>query len=300
MAKNHFHVRSTSMPSSPHPLALKVEEQLQTLRAWEADHHHQTPETLCRALNALSDLCHLVDALLQLPLAQQSLFHHRHHRCADEALDGCLRMLDICLLIRELLTEKKENAQDLQSALRRRERHGLRKKLRFYFSSKKKMKKAIEKSLRESKKTEKHQIQHCRVSPHVFVHVLREVRLVAISVLGSILSFVSSAPSRDKKTRSIASRCLFGRWMMGKQRVACQGREVKMMNEGERVDAAVFALLICGEKMIFRDENLGRVQNAQMQLEGWECSIESVKERLDCVFPCLIKMRVSLLNSFNH
>lgn len=77
-------------------------------------------ETLCGRLSGLQDLYDCVDGLIQSPLTQQALVHHRHGKWVDEMLDGSLRVLDVCGIARDALMQMKESVMVIQSALRRR------------------------------------------------------------------------------------------------------------------------------------------------------------------------------------
>ncbi|KAL6209131.1 hypothetical protein ACLB2K_020074 [Fragaria x ananassa] len=83
--------------------------------------------------------------LLQLPLNQQALAQEKHQKCANELLDGSLRLLDVCALL-----QTKESMQNLQSIIRRRrgeESEVLSSEIKKYLNSRKIVKKAIHKAM---------------------------------------------------------------------------------------------------------------------------------------------------------
>ncbi|KAF9601789.1 hypothetical protein IFM89_022957 [Coptis chinensis] len=75
--------------------------------------------TICHSLVGLKELYECVDDLLQLPLTQQSIGLERHEKWVDQILDGSLRLLDVCGTTRDVLSQMKQNVQDLQSSLRK-------------------------------------------------------------------------------------------------------------------------------------------------------------------------------------
>ena len=101
------------------PSTLRIEEGLKKIKAWEAS---PTPngERICDALSGLEELYACIDELLKLNLTQQALSLHQHEEWIDGVLDGSLRLIDGCGIIREVISQIREHVRDLQSALRRR------------------------------------------------------------------------------------------------------------------------------------------------------------------------------------
>nr|KYP66096.1 hypothetical protein KK1_012380 [Cajanus cajan] len=116
--KSHFHARSNSLPSRPHPLILQCNEHLDRLRA-----SHETSSSsssLSHKLGGLQDLHECVEKLFQLPLTQEALHHESQEKWVDELLNGSLRVLDVCTATKDSLLHTKECMRDLQSIMRRR------------------------------------------------------------------------------------------------------------------------------------------------------------------------------------
>ncbi|XVF68038.1 hypothetical protein PTKIN_Ptkin10aG0170900 [Pterospermum kingtungense] len=143
--KSNFHARSNSLPSRPHPLLPQIEENLCRLKFNEAA---SSSSSIGQKLSDLRDLYELVDSLLQLPLTQKSLAQQ-----CNELLNGSVRLLDVCGVAKDALLQGKENAQELQSSLRRRRGDDAEFTIeaKKYLASRKKAKKLMNKSLRDLK-----------------------------------------------------------------------------------------------------------------------------------------------------
>nr|CAN69954.1 hypothetical protein VITISV_032881 [Vitis vinifera] len=113
---NRCHVRSISLPTRSHPTILKIQKELNKLRSWETSSRSMS-ETICTGLSGLEELQKSLDELLSLPSSQQALSHHLNEKWVDELLDGSVRLLDICGSTRDAISQLKQNARDLQSAL---------------------------------------------------------------------------------------------------------------------------------------------------------------------------------------
>ena len=116
---NRCHVRSISLPSRSHPATLKIQEELNKLKALEAS-SSSTLGAICNGLSGLEELYKCLDELLSLPSTQQALSHLRNEKWFNELLDGPVRLLDICGTARDVISQFKENVGDLRSALRRK------------------------------------------------------------------------------------------------------------------------------------------------------------------------------------
>ncbi|TYH37452.1 hypothetical protein ES332_D12G041200v1, partial [Gossypium tomentosum] len=108
--------RSNNFPRSSrqHPLATDVNEHLNRLRA--SKEASTSSSSISHKLNGFQDLYDCVVKFLQLPLSHHSLAHE----CADELLDGSLRLLDLFSTAKDIVLQIKESASELQSTLRRR------------------------------------------------------------------------------------------------------------------------------------------------------------------------------------
>ncbi|KAI3895936.1 hypothetical protein MKW98_025727 [Papaver atlanticum] len=289
MAKYHYHIRSTSLPSTlHHPLTARVEEQLNKIRVELNENKsldHYTTEMLRDGLFGLKGLYESVEDLLKLPHTQQILVKQCHDKWVDEVLDDSLRLLDVSCTTKDVLSRIKEAAQETQSALRRRRSSPEgeidltgKKIAEHYMSSRKKANKEVQKCLGELKRApgkkssslllEKQQQDYVAV-----VNVLKQVGDVTVTLYESLLSrYKCAVPKTSCNGWSLVSK------LMIKQ----NSRLLTRLTTAKDEDV----------QQIIK----GRDGVARKPLEMLETSIQSLEEGLELVFRQLIKTRVSLLN----
>ncbi|XVF68034.1 hypothetical protein PTKIN_Ptkin10aG0170500 [Pterospermum kingtungense] len=276
-----YHSRSNSLPSRQHPLASQIDENLSRLRASEAA---STSSSIGQKINGLQDLHECVDMLLQLPLTQQALAQEQHRECVEELLDGSLMVLDVCSIAKDALLQIKDCTQELQSILRRRQGlEGLVDEVRKYLTSRKAIKKAICKALKNLKQMET-KFNNDGENGDV-ISILREVEAVTVRVLRSLLSFVSGPDAESKLCRwSLVSK------LMNKKRVGSVEEEQKT-NEIANAEAALCSLI--------KSDNIKNIENVQNVLQKSELCIQDLEEGLESLYRRLIKVRVTVLNVLN-
>ncbi|RVX12408.1 hypothetical protein CK203_010442 [Vitis vinifera] len=289
--KAYYHARSISLPSRPHPLIPEFDEHLCRLRASEAT----SSSSKSHKLTCLRDLHDCVHSFLLLPFTQQTLAQNRHEQWVDELLDGSLMLLDICGTAKDALLQTREGARELQSSMRRRRgsENGISSEAEKYLSSRKKVKKAIHKALRNLKGMEK----ECRFSalnkdPETLfmVSMLREVETITFTVLESLLSSIDGVTAQSKRSGwSLVSK------LMQHKHVACEEAEANL-SEFEKVDAALCTLLGHKNKSV----NVVHVDNVHNEVAKLESSIQDLEEGIEFLSRRLIKTRVSLLNILSH
>jgi len=89
------------------------------MRTWEAT-STSTSESIGTGLSFLEDLFICLEDLLNMASTQKVISNHQGEKCMEELLDGSVRVLDICCITRNTISQVKENVQALHSALRRR------------------------------------------------------------------------------------------------------------------------------------------------------------------------------------
>ena len=121
------------------------------------------------------------------------------------------------------------------------------------------------------------------------VSLLRKVEAVTSSMIEYLLSLILGSKKQSKH----------GSWLLVSKllhhkRTACEqmGRDI---NEFEKVDATLRSL--ASQKMS-KSENIMNVE-MQKQLKDLELCIQDLEDGLECLFRCMIKARVSLLNILN-
>ncbi|KAL7207066.1 hypothetical protein ACSBR2_019709 [Camellia fascicularis] len=101
-----YHAHSVSLPSiSSHPPIPQFNEHLCRLRACEST--SSSFPSINNRLEGLQDLYNCVDDLLLLPHTEQE----SNKRWVEEALDGYLRLLDVCATTRDVLSQTKQHVQ---------------------------------------------------------------------------------------------------------------------------------------------------------------------------------------------
>ncbi|KAK8717194.1 hypothetical protein V6N13_044471 [Hibiscus sabdariffa] len=280
------HARSNSLPSRQHPITSQIDENLNRLRASQSA---STSSSIGHQLNCLQDLYDSVDMLLQLPLAQQALAQEQQRKSVEQLLDGSLMLLDVCGTAKDALLQTKKCTQELQSVLRRRRGvEGLANEVREYLTSRKAVRKAICKVLKNLKHME-NRLSSSSFSNDdetvVMISTLKQAEAVTIGVLKSLLSFITGPKAESKSSRwSLVSK------FMHQKKVICEEEEQRA-NEIENADATLRSMIKSG--------NVKYVENVQNELQNSEMCIQDLDEGLESFFRRLIKARVTVLNILN-
>ncbi|CAL0331955.1 unnamed protein product [Lupinus luteus] len=285
----HQPLRSISLPTRVHPFSHRVEALLNHLKP----HHSQSfssnicldAETIQSDLLVLAELYNCMEELFHSPQAQQALVHYQDGKLVEDALCGSVTLLDACGSARDLLMVLKEHVQSLQSAIRRRKGDSsIESSISAYDSFRKKAKKEISKQFGKLKRMEnKVNFNISLISQDqqlIFLaKVLREASSITISILCSLLLFISMPALRITKGSSLISKLKPTRLFSSQ----------KNSNELQCVDAALSTLLKDGT-------NVDKMQAARQKLEALEDATESLENNLESVFRLLIKTRASFLN----
>ncbi|KAE8719154.1 putative Eukaryotic translation initiation factor 3 subunit A [Hibiscus syriacus] len=259
-----FHARSNSLPSRQHPITSQIDENVTRLRASQSA---STSSSMGDKLNCLQDLSDYVDMYLQLPRTQQALAQEQQRKFVDELLDGSLVLLDVCGTAKEVLLQTKECTQELQSILRRRkEADGLANEVRKYLTFMKATRKAILKDLKNLKHME-NQLSTSSFSRDgetgAVISSLKQAEEVTISVLESLLSFISRSGTELKSRRwSLVSK------LMHQKRVLC-GEVEQKTNEIANAEAALHSMIKSG--------NMKNVEDVQNKLQNSEICIQDLE-----------------------
>lgn len=114
------HLRSISLPTRPHSLILKAEQELQRLRSCCAPVSPPPPVHALRALlQDLSDLHEYAEEIARLPSNWDALRLPRHRRLVEGELEGSVALLDLCGAARDGLADARDQLRDLRLLLRR-------------------------------------------------------------------------------------------------------------------------------------------------------------------------------------
>ncbi|XP_068319620.1 uncharacterized protein [Pyrus communis] len=241
-----FHTRFNSFPSRPHPIVQEVDEHLSRLGSSEA------PSTSSLSIN------HNLSSLRDF------------YGCVDSTA-------------KDAVLQTKAYIQDLQSIIRRTrggESGALTREVNKYLSSRKIVKKAIQKAMKNLKGIESKStffsLSNNAETAAIFSR-LREVEAITLAVFESLLSFISG-PKSKPGSWSLVSK------MVPTKKVICE--EETEENKFAQVDVAL--------------HKTSKSENVQNQLEKLKSCIQDQEGGLESLFRQLIKTRVSLLNILNH
>ncbi|KAL7156335.1 hypothetical protein ABFS83_02G002400 [Erythranthe nasuta] len=193
------HGRSLSFPSQSHPSVSQFNENLAKMEA---------STTMEAKLNGLRNLYSDIDDLLMLPHIQHIISQECETKWIDQVLDGYIRLLDACTTAKDLFSQIKQNAQELLSALRRKDVNSINS----YHISRKESKKMILKSLKHLRSLK------CKKSNSslekddetmALVCMLKGAESVTIDVFEGLLSYVMGNNVQPKSSAwSLVSKVL--------------------------------------------------------------------------------------------
>ncbi|XP_060217354.1 uncharacterized protein LOC132644764 [Lycium barbarum] len=266
------HARSSSFPSTSHPIVSQFDEHLSRVKSSSEATSSSLSSFTCR-LGDLESLFDYTEDLLQLPHVQQTISREK----LDELLEGYLKILDVCATIKDLLSNEKQNRQDLLSALRRRRNMD---DISSYLTPRKKSKKMIRKLFKNLKSMMKeNNFASKKPETSAIVGELQDVQLVTLGLFKALLSYFNGTGSQSSN------------WTLLSKIMPSKSEEVEA-NEFDNVDAALCSL--------FSHNKTSKYEELISQLREMEATIEVLEDGLECFFRRLIKTRVSLLNILNH
>ncbi|KMT01269.1 hypothetical protein BVRB_9g212870 [Beta vulgaris subsp. vulgaris] len=294
--------RSISLPSRPHPLVPQIDEHISRLRSSEVASTSvpQLP-SLGHKLNILKDLYDCLDNLILLPQNQQKLMQFCNARCIDELLDGSLRLLDVCGIVKDVVSQVKEQTQKMQSSLRRRSNAELSigDEIVGYVNMRKKTKPMMKRCTKDVKGMMK-KITCQKGGDHenvVMVSVLKEVEGVTAEIFESLLDAISGSKAQFYKRGASLSLVMCKLIMYQSEAFEKEEEEVSK-NEFEDVDSTLSSLIITQKKRSCL--NVLQAENLRRQLVKLDSTIQDLDEILEGLFRCLVKTRATLLNIFYY
>ncbi|VVA99359.1 unnamed protein product [Arabis nemorensis] len=255
-----FHVRSNSLPSRLHPQAAHVEGQLTRLRSSE-EASTSSSSSICKRLDNLQELHEFLEKLIRLPVTQQALSQEQNKKAVEQLLDGSLRILDLCNISKDALSQMKEGLIEIQSILRRK-RGDLSREVKKYLASRKSINKTFQKVQKPLKFAQEGES----------LAVFREAEAVTIALFDSLFSYMSGSNTCGKW--SVVSK------LMNKKKVTCEAQA----NEFTRIDSELLS-----EKTLKMED----VQSLESCIQDLEDGVESLSK-------ALIRYRVSILNSLGN
>ncbi|KAK1423528.1 hypothetical protein QVD17_18832 [Tagetes erecta] len=270
--------RSTSFPSTLHPASLRVESELNKLRAWEIKSCSSTKTITSgmvqTGLVGLSEVYRCAEELVYSSLTQ-------HGKMLENALEHSLKLLDTCGIVRDTQHKIREQVLCLQSSFRRPSTQSrLEDKISTYFKLRKKLNKEASKCIRSLKQSEKNFLVVVSLKDQnltMVVKILREVNVMTSRVLRVVLMYLSSTGTGNRNKRGGCSLI---------QKLRPTATVEKIVNEVGSVDGALLCVLHATKEMTMVDR----------KIEHLVVSLDSIEVGLDAVFRRLIGYRVSILN----
>ncbi|KAI3415153.1 uncharacterized protein J3R85_015475 [Psidium guajava] len=291
----HLPLRSISLPLRLHSSSLKIVAELSKFKALDFSQSSLGAEAIRANMARVAELHVSVEELIGAPLTQQAILRDQNGRAMQEALDASIMLLDACEFARELMAQMKDEIQGLRSAIRRK--GGINSSIEIhaqgFMSFRKKAKKDIAKYLGYFKalesKNSNNSSKFLNLDDHLVmaVEVLKELNLITISILKSLLIFASPM----KTNRRSSGRPLVSRLMV----LSREKGGKKVFNEVESVDCAVCS--IHGQVTRKADAESEALKGVQQRLETLERHVEGLEDGLDRLYKCLIRNRGSLLNA---
>lgn len=290
--------RSISLPTRLHPNSQKLEAQLNKLKInWESSFSsRETPLGSDSIQSALADLVRLYNStkdLIQSPSTQQSLLQQSLRKTLEDTLDGSIALLDICGSTRDLIMRMKENAQSLQSSLRRKAvgDSSIEESINAYSSFRKSAKREIAKRAKALKTVHTNAVQAFSASLHedrsleTAIAVMSELSIVASSIFRSLFTFLSEPATKARPVGwSLISKMVLSKPL---------DKGHKIFNEVGSVDCSLGSFQARLRKDQATSIDVDALKN---RLEALNDCVDGLENELDSLFRCLIQHRVCLLN----
>ncbi|XP_021747701.1 uncharacterized protein LOC110713561 [Chenopodium quinoa] len=268
------HTRSASYPPQSNPILLKVEDELTKLRKAEVESTSVT-ETICIGLTGLARLYRCVDNVLSLPLLAHRTLSLSLAKHETPLIEGSSRLLEICGASKELLLRLLEAVRCSNSEMS---------SVSEYFCLRKEIVKAskglalqlrqVEGSL-VSRNEEFNESGYFEV-----IRVLRCVSIISISVLESLLRFLSMPLMSKSKSISFG---LISRLVVKKSKAV---KLLKNGNELSNVDVVLHT---------FDGEESFDCDIVNKKLEVLEVSLRGIEDGLNNILKQLARTRASLI-----
>ncbi|KAK3132755.1 hypothetical protein QOZ80_6AG0527280 [Eleusine coracana subsp. coracana] len=294
------HLRSISLPTRPHSLVLKVENDLRRLRSLLASSSPLSPQAVRAWLGELGDLYEYVEETVRLPSNWDALRLPRHRRLVEAEMEGSVALLDLCAVARDGLAAAKDHVRAVRSVLRRRrapdeaqtvdyfsQRVGdvaVGGKVDAYVGSLKKVSRAIKREgakQRAAAETTRDDSSSTSAAVPKPVAVLAEVRDLTVSFLQSSVEVLQRQITVKPASTSTS------KWSLVSRALLYGGKSVEDQDDADDDSCCIIIKGITSYKGLVK---------AQNQLQALEACIEGLEDELEKLFRNLIRTRVCLLD----
>nr|XP_043615785.1 uncharacterized protein LOC122587682 [Erigeron canadensis] len=269
----NYEVRSISLPTTSHPPSTHIlEKEINDIKKWMLS--PCKPSTICNGLMKLSTMYEGIHELIGLLSSIQA------EKWVVEFMDKLVGFLDICGILKDILSQTKEQVIDLQYTLRRQKGNSsnLENNVAKYNCVRKKVKKDVKKLMACISKSKLVTSSNDRHHEHeVVIGMAMEV---TVSLFEWLLMFIVMPL---KETPKISKWFMVVSKLSRKTKVTCEEHLCyQPENDFEGLDV-----------IMSRNEC---IKYDACRLERMEVQIERIEDNLDCICRRLIRTRVSLLN----
>nr|XP_043639167.1 uncharacterized protein LOC122610237 [Erigeron canadensis] len=276
-----FQKKSISLPCRSHPSTLRIEEELTKIKSSTLT--KASADNISDGLCQLANLYDHVDDLLASVATQNLISAHGKEMWLEEVLEGSIKLLDVCSILRDVILQIKENLRDLQCALRRRKgQTSIGTSIKEFSSFRKNMLKDAKElimSLKQSEKSTGLMTDPCNHHLTAVIRVFVEITDLAVVVFESLFKLVSPVSKVNGWSIAVSK-------LIHKRAVACQ----QTMNEFENIDAALHYILCNGQ------ETSEDTRTAHSRVEDLYAKITRIESGLGCLFRRFLKTRIDILN----
>ncbi|KAF5790966.1 hypothetical protein HanRHA438_Chr09g0400811 [Helianthus annuus] len=285
-----YGVRSISLPTTSHSSTYNIKKELNDIKtcAMYSSSCKPSIETLYDGLLKLSRLYECLHEFINVVCST-----HDDEKWVEELRDGLVGFLDVCDIMRDIMSRYKEHARDLQCALRRRKGDSsIEISIARYKCFRKMIKKDVKRliaSLKRSTVAKSQDRRHHHHHPHHEV-VIKMVMEVTVSVFESLLMHFVMPNSETPK----ASRwSLVVSKLIQRTRVACEEHHDQHTKDIESLDVVLHGQCI-------KDDRFSSWQNDAYLWDVMEAQIDRIDGGLEYMFRSMIKTRSYLLNIISN
>ncbi|KAL4582803.1 hypothetical protein LXL04_007363 [Taraxacum kok-saghyz] len=289
-------VRSISFPPPLHPTTYRMEKELNDIKtcllssSWSTSCKPNT-EAVCEGLLKLSPLYEGIMELIK------SLSFVQNEKWVEEPMDGLVGFLDVCGIMRNLVSELKGHVVVLQCALRSRKGVSIVEKSIGQFNGvRKRIRKDVKRLIASVKipmavTLEDH--HHHHHDHELLIKRVKEVREVTVIIFESLLNLLDSRTPVANKWPIVVSK------LIKKTRVTCEEQHRRQQQEH---CGTIFDLEVLGVMSPIRyiKDGLSSWSYNKYQLETVEAQLERIEDNLESIYMTLIRTRASLLNIVSH
>ncbi|KAI3669209.1 hypothetical protein L6452_40436 [Arctium lappa] len=278
-----YGIPSISFPTTSHPTVDKIEKELNDIKIWVLSSSCKpATEAICDGVLKLSRLYECMHEFIN------SISSTQNDKWVEELMDDLVEFLDVCGIIRDLVSQIKDHIRDQQCALRRSKGDpSLETSIVRYNCFRKRVKKDVKRLMASLKRSV---AAKSRDHDHREEVVVRMVMEVTISVFQSLLTLFIMSDSRTPKANKWS---LVMSKLIQKTRVACEEQHLSATSDFKGSDAVLL------HQCCFKDR-LSSWSYAKCRLEKMEAQLERMESGLESIFRRLIRTRVSLLNIVSH